>query len=252
LGPAQTEARLEPEEREIGEPLPAVEVGSALRQGQPEATHYRDNIPAILPQIETGVAVEKHRSLLYYQSTMGDKEARLRAVADDYDLTVDELRTLIDDWKATGRITQRGHMADAGADTRPEYEPIQPAASHSAAHADAIGRPRPGWKDHKDKMALPEFVAWAYAPERAAGTLSKAMLRGDFELYTDYFNWRRRRNLHTEEHWLRDLPTKKEWAAQQPDPSPTRLEEFDETTQEAVRRYQRVRQRGYRRVHSAG
>jgi tetratricopeptide (TPR) repeat protein len=139
----------------------------------------------------------------------------------------------------------RLHAAEAGENATDE---------RSGGKVGDIAQPtkRPEWKDYKGKMALPDFVKWAYSAEINAGTLNKATLRGDNDLYTDYFNWRRRPNLPADVHWLRDLPTEKEWKAQHPapEPEPARLEDFNSATQEAVRLYQRTRQRSYRRAHS--
>jgi hypothetical protein len=117
--------------------------------------------------------------------------------------------------------------------------------------ARATAEPRPTWQDHKGKMALPDFVTWAYAAERAAGNLTKATLRADKKLYTDYFNWRRKRDLPPELYWLRDLPTKREmndqlYAESGINPTEVRIEDFSEAEREVIRRYETAKRRGSR------
>jgi hypothetical protein len=123
-------------------------------------------------------------------------------------------------------------------------------ANNSAATRTTEKRPS-SWSDAKKQgITLPVFVTQAYAHEIATGTLTKATLRADRELYTDYFNWRRRRDLPNDEHWLRDLPTKKEMLDQQP--TEVGIDDFDPATQEAVRRYERTMRRAQRRARAPG
>jgi tetratricopeptide (TPR) repeat protein len=112
-----------------------------------------------------------------------------------------------------------------------------------AAH---VAHPR--WYDHKGEMSLPDFVGWAYAAERQAGTLTQATLRGDKQLYTDYYNWRRRPDLSPEVYWLRDLPTKTRRADQALaevgiNPTEVRIDDFTAAEQEVIRRYEAARRR---------
>jgi tetratricopeptide (TPR) repeat protein len=205
--------------------------------------------PAIVPS--GGRQFDKGNKPVYTgEQNMRDLAAYYAVARKAYEkgLSVAELDEAIDD-KLGAKAAARETTVRAKEPPRQEAK-AEAAAPDSEAPAD-VSEQRLEWKDSKGKMALPEFVAKAYAAELEAGTLTKATLRGDFDLYTDYFNWRRKPNLPAEQYWLRDLPTKKQWSAKQPEPEPARLEEFDEGTQEAVRRYQRLRQRGYRRTHSA-
>jgi RNA polymerase sigma factor (sigma-70 family) len=134
----------------------------------------------------------------------------------------------------------------------------QPSATEKASRGEVAGgspaTERPEWKDYKGKMELPDFVAWAYAPEREAGILTRAAFYGDEKLYSDYYNWRRRPNLPSEQHWLRDLPTGKALREQQDaDRGVDRykgksIDDFDPQGQEAIRAYNKLNRRAQRRA----
>ncbi len=118
-----------------------------------------------------------------------------------------------------------------------------------ALRAESAEPARPEWKEAKKRGdTLPDFIMSAYASEIEAGTLTKATLRADRELYTDYFNWRRRQNLPPELHWLRDLPTQTEmddqrFAAAGIDPTEVSIEDFSPPEREVIRRYEAARKR---------
>jgi hypothetical protein len=154
--------------------------------------------------------------------------AERRATANDEDLSIAELREAIDCWKkAKAESTAREDLA-------------------------CTVLTRPAWKDHKPNMTLPDFVAWGYALEREAGTLTTTMLSADTRLYTDYYNWRRKPNLPSEHHWLRDLPTKAEKRHQLEIASGfnrgavVRVEDFKPEEREVIRRYNAIKTRSQR------
>jgi hypothetical protein len=70
---------------------------------------------------------------------------------------------------------------------------------------------RPKWKTRKGtdrNLTVPEFILKYHKLEIEAGTLTKATLRADRDLYRDFFAWQRHHKLPPE---LANLPTKKEW-----------------------------------------
>ena len=151
---------------------------------------------ALLRIADAGMALVE-RLILYYVIFM-DTSARFRAVALDHGLSEAQLSEAIENWKrANGETTTRETSGNA------TDEP-----SSKTTTLNSVTK----WKEAKKLgETLPDFVARVYARERSAGSLSKAKLRSDMDLYTDYFNWRRKPNLPSEVQWLRDLPTKKEY-----------------------------------------
>jgi hypothetical protein len=159
-------------------------------------------------------------------------------------------------------VKKRGLEDDANQQPHPEPtapdEPAPVAAPEPAPSIDTAAaettkpeKPRPQWKDYKGEMGLADFVPWAFAAERAAGTLCKATLRADKELYTDYFNWRRRPNLPPEQHWLRDLPKRQDvnerrFAEAGIDVAKIQVGDFDPETRQAVRLYNTATRRAQR------
>jgi tetratricopeptide (TPR) repeat protein len=210
-----------------------------------------------------GGAVSATKNNVYNEGDVDDSAEYSAAAADarTRGLSLAELKEAVEQ-----KLAEKAKDA-ADKTTRRAKEPPCPesdlkgAASRPAIAADAVkgevSGQRPEWKDYKGKMALPEFVAWTYAAEREAGTLTKATLRGDFALYTDYYNWRRKPNLPEDQHWLRDLPTGKRLREQHEaeagvDPSRgARVEDFDPGAQEAIRAYNRLNRRAQRRVRAA-
>jgi hypothetical protein len=136
----------------------------------------------------------------------------------------------------------------AGTDDPATVEPRPDAAAKETTNR-AKAAPR-SWNEAKARgEALPEFVQRMFADECQAGTLSTATLYQDQELYGDYQNWRRRRNLPQELHWLRDLPTGKKQrtaAAKKDFKEPMRVADFEPAAQEAIRTYNRMNRRATR------
>jgi hypothetical protein len=189
------------------------------------------------------------------EQNMGDLAAYYAVARKAYEkgLSVAELDEAIDD-KLGAKAAAHETTSRAKDTPRPAAD-AEAAVSRSEVPADGgddeISTQRPQWKDYKGTMALPEFVAKAYKAEREAGTLTKATLRGDFELYTDYFTWRRRRHQPAEERWLLELPTKKEkndksYAEKGINPAELRVEDFSESEREVIRRYEAAKKRGSR------
>ena len=181
-----------------------------------------------------------------------DATARLEAVATDFKIPADVAREALKQAAAhyAREITTRANEPPRPVPTAQPDEPA-PHIETAAAETTKPKKPRPQWKDHKGKMQLPDFVTWAYAAEREAGTLSKATLRADKDLYPDYFTWRRRRHLPSEVHWLRDLPKGTEKRDQQlveagVNPAPASIDDFTPAEQEVIRRYEASKKRGYR------
>jgi tetratricopeptide (TPR) repeat protein len=107
----------------------------------------------------------------------------------------------------------------------------------------ATAAPRANWEsDRTPGETPPEFIKRAYAPEIAARTLHKGIIRTeDGRLYDALFNWLRDRA-----HKLDfELPTKAEWNSR-------RIEEqrTDPAAQEAIRLYTVSRSRAARKARS--
>jgi hypothetical protein len=161
---------------------------------------------------------------------MRNETAEFNAVAAQEGFSTVELRTIVEAAKtATAKRAARKPINGARAELRPQ------------------------WKDYKGKMTLPEFVMWAYAVEHKAGTLCKATLHADSKLYAAYFYWRRKPDLPSEHHWLRNLPTQKimtdrRLAGAGIDQVTTKIavNDFDPETQNAIRLYHNAVRRAQR------